>query len=107
MKSFEFNVTFSVFAETEEEAESILLAELTTREDPADRISAGPIKNSDYLIDVWNYEDVLSVRPDLDEEQAKEVLYRVGCSRDANYGICWDTLTDTAESMYPEPEDEE
>ena len=51
---------------------------------------------------VWQIDDVLSVRPDLTEEQAAEVLGAVEAGHDATIGVSWDTLEIYADQMYPE-----
>ena len=56
---------------------------------------------------VWMVDDVLSMRPDLTEEQANEVLTEVERQHDASIGISWDTLDIIADSLYPEPEEED
>lgn len=56
---------------------------------------------------VWQVDDVLSIRPDLTEEQAGEVLGRVEDCHDASIGVSWDTLQIVAEDMYPEEEENE
>jgi hypothetical protein len=63
---------------------------------PANEADAGSIAI------VWNVEDVLEVRPDLTEEQAKEVLRRVKHGHDANFGINWEVLTTVAGDLFPE-----
>jgi hypothetical protein len=42
-----------------------------------------------------------SVRADLTDEQAFEVLIRVDHYFDAEYGISWDTLKINADDLYP------
>lgn len=54
---------------------------------------------------VWQIDDVLSIRPDLTEEQAGEVLGRVEDIHDASIGVSWGTLEAVASDLYPE-EDE-
>ncbi len=49
---------------------------------------------------VWSVEDVLSVRPDLTEEQAWEVLKSIKNHHDATIGINWDVLNITADLLY-------
>jgi len=44
------------------------------------------------IADVWGIQDVQSVRPDLDDDQAWEVLQRVRRQYDAATGINWDVL---------------
>lgn len=49
----------------------------------------------------WSIEDVQSVREDLNDEQAFEVL--VGCEdgHDASIGMNWDTIEIVADQMFP------
>lgn len=54
---------------------------------------------------VWSPEDVQWVRPDLNDEQAWAVLEHVHDRHDATVGICWDTLSEAADVMYPEQEE--
>ncbi len=51
---------------------------------------------------VWSIEDVQSVRPDLNADQAWQVLLAVEKSLDSNHGITWATLEQAA-SMFGEP----
>lgn len=51
----------------------------------------------------WSDEDVFSVRPDLNQEQARQVLDAVLKNHDAQIGINWDVLTVTASELFPEP----
>src|SRR5262249_48837057 len=48
---------------------------------------------------VWSVEDVQEVRPDLTEEQAREVLSQVERQHDATLGVTWDTLELAAEDL--------
>ncbi len=52
----------------------------------------------------WNIEDVQSVRADLTDDQAWEVLCLVDDTHDANLGINWGLLEVAAANLYPEPE---
>jgi hypothetical protein len=52
---------------------------------------------------IWSTDDVLTVRPDLTDDQAWEVLRAVEDAHDANHGICWDTLEAAAVTLFPEP----
>lgn len=52
---------------------------------------------------VWGLEDVHHVAPWLSDEEAWEVLKKVYDYHDACYGVCWDTLADTADDMYGTP----
>jgi hypothetical protein len=60
-----------------------------------------------YLADDWHIEDVQSVRPDLNDDQAADVLEAVADNHDANYGINWDVLRYWADELYPAEEDEQ
>lgn len=58
---------------------------------------------------IWSVDDVQSVRPDLTDEQAWEVLLLAKHGHDANFGINWDVLSTLAESLYgdaPEPKED-
>lgn len=57
------------------------------------------------LISVWNIEDIQAVRPDLNDEQACEVLDLAERRHDAEYGINWGILRIHANDLYPEPEE--
>ena len=56
---------------------------------------------NNYISILWFVEDVQEVRPDLDDEQAYEVLLCVKANHDATLGINWDVLAITAEWAYP------
>lgn len=59
---------------------------------------------------VWSVDDVQSVRPDLTDEQAWEVLLLAKHGHDANFGISWDVLSTLAEALYgdaPEPKEDD
>ena len=59
---------------------------------------------------IWGIEDVQSIRPDLSEEQAWEVLQMVDRHKDAELGITWLTLEMAAEDLFgdaPETDSEE
>ena len=58
-----------------------------------------------YLADEWHIEDVQSVRPNLNDDQASDVLEAVADNHDANYGINWDVLTFWADELFPEVEE--
>ena len=59
------------------------------------------------LVTTWCVDDVQSVREDLNDEQAFEVLIRVDHYFDAEYGICWDTLKINADELFPKEQDNE
>ncbi len=50
----------------------------------------------------WDIDDVKDVRGDLDDAQAFHVLSVIKDNHDANYGVCLQTISDTAENLYPE-----
>ena len=60
------------------------------------------LQNEDSISIVWSIDDVKDVRPDLDDEQAMEVLEFVKDKHDATIGITWDTLEYAADHIYPE-----
>jgi len=72
--------------------------------DDAHRIG---IPDPDYQVGVvWSIEDVIEVRPDLNEGQAMNVLRQVLDDHDAEIGVNWDVLQQTADAMYgPKPGD--
>ena len=49
----------------------------------------------------WSTEDVRHVRPNLDEEQAWEVLQQVKDIHDAQWGVSWATLEIVADDLFP------
>lgn len=51
---------------------------------------------------VWHIADVLEVRPDLNKNQAWEVLRSVKQNHDANLGINWEVISATAEVLFGE-----
>jgi hypothetical protein len=61
---------------------------------------------NDCITIKWTVSDVQSVRPDLTDEQAYEVLLYVEDNHDANNGITWNTLSWAAETLYGEQEEE-
>jgi hypothetical protein len=54
---------------------------------------------------IWSIEDVKCVRPHLTDDQAWEVLERVGHKHDAEWGITWTTLQDVADDLFPKSDD--
>jgi hypothetical protein len=58
------------------------------------------------IANVWMIEDVLSIRPDLTEEQAWEVLQVAESRHDATIGINWDVLDYHAQSLFGEAPDD-
>ena len=52
------------------------------------------------IASVWSVKDVLSVRPDLDDQQAWEVLKAASHYHDASIGINWEVLSSHAEILF-------
>jgi hypothetical protein len=50
---------------------------------------------------VWHIEDILSVRPDLSNEQARKLLRQLKNNHDASIGINWDVIDIYAETAFP------
>ena len=50
---------------------------------------------------VWSVEDVQSIRPDLSDEQAMEVLQEAKNRHDSSIGISWTTLEIWAQELFP------
>lgn len=53
----------------------------------------------------WHIDDVKEVRPDLTDDQARQVLQQVLCCHDCNCGVSWETLQAVADEMFPDKED--
>lgn len=56
--------------------------------------------DEDSISLTWHVDDVLSVRPDLNLEQARKVLQAALDRHDASYGVNWDTLEIVADDLY-------
>ncbi len=54
---------------------------------------------------IWCIEDVRTLRPDLNNEQAWVVLKQVEDIHDAEWGINWTTLEQVADDLFPESDD--
>lgn len=50
----------------------------------------------------WHIDDVLEIRPDLDERKAMKVLNMVERKHDATVGVNWEVLDFWATELYPE-----
>ena len=59
----------------------------------------------DYITIKWHINDVQKVRPDLDDEQARMVLWSVKQHHDANIGVNWDALERHADFIFGKEED--
>ena len=49
----------------------------------------------------WHVDDVKSIRPDLTDEQAMDVLREVKRKHNADLGVSWTTLKVVAEDLFP------
>jgi hypothetical protein len=57
---------------------------------------------------LWGTEDVQAVRPDLDDDQAWQVLQTVARRLDSQHGMSWETVEIVAEELFGEaPETDE
>ena len=56
---------------------------------------------------IWSVEDVQEVRPDLNDEQAMEVLLTVKKCHDATIGVTFEALEIAADNIYPREENED
>jgi hypothetical protein len=50
---------------------------------------------------VWTIDDVLEQRPELNEQQASDVLKFMKSNHDATIGINWDYIDAVAETLFP------
>ena len=50
----------------------------------------------------WHIDDVLEIRPDLDDRKAMNVLNMVMRKHDATVGVNWEVLDTWASILYPE-----
>jgi hypothetical protein len=60
--------------------------------------------SNDWITDWWHISDVQNERPDLTDEQAREVLEMVDRRRDAEIGINWQFIQYIADALFDEPE---
>ena len=52
----------------------------------------------------WHIDDVLSIRPDLTNDQARQVLLSLKHGHDANIGINWEVIEIVADYEFPRKE---
>lgn len=61
--------------------------------------------NAREIAVVWEIDDVLVLRPDLNDDQAWLVLQHAQRCHDAGVGLNWESIESAAESLYgPEPD---
>lgn len=53
----------------------------------------------------WGVEDVQSIRPDLDDDQAWQVLVMAYENHNAEIGLNWDAFEYWANDLFPEADD--
>jgi hypothetical protein len=61
------------------------------------------LTNGDSIILRWTIGDVIAVRPDLSEDDARDVLEAVEHDHDASVGVNWDVITATADRLFDKP----
>ncbi len=59
------------------------------------------LENERSIADIWNIEDVQSLRNDLTDEEAWHVLQTIEKQLDSNLGITWDAIENVANQLYP------
>lgn len=60
------------------------------------------LEGPDSIAVIWTVDDVKSVRPDLTDEQCRQVLAAVDHNHDASLGITWETLANEAWDLVPD-----
>ena len=63
--------------------------------------------SQDWMAEWWSTDDVQGERPDLTDDQAREVLRLLDRQHDAEIGINWQFIRDIADMLYEEPEEDE
>lgn len=53
---------------------------------------------------LWSTEDILEVRPDLNDDQAWEVLQACQARHDCTCGLSWEFMEAVAEDLFPAPD---
>jgi hypothetical protein len=61
------------------------------------------LKQRQQVAVVWGTEDVQNIRPDLNDDQAWEVLERCRDKHDCEWGFTWQYIEDVADMLFPEP----
>jgi len=63
------------------------------------------LEKEGYIAIYWHIEDVKEVRPDLSDEQCRELLEHCKDNHDATIGINWDVISTHAQDLFPKPEE--
>lgn len=61
--------------------------------------------NSDEITITWCIQDIQHIRPDLNDAQAREVLYEIKSNHDASIGINWSVIEYWCEYIFPNKDD--
>jgi len=64
------------------------------------------LANRRHVAVIWSIEDVQNVRPDLDDDQAWEVLQACRDRHDCEWGFTWTFIEDVANEMFRKPHDD-
>lgn len=59
--------------------------------------------DANLIFSDWHINDIREQRPDLTDDQCREVLRNLEENHDANIGINWDVIDIAAGILYPEP----
>jgi hypothetical protein len=62
--------------------------------------ASSPVSDDEIAI-TWHIDDVKEIRPDLTDEQCREVLQQADRRHDASVGINWDVLAIHADDLFP------
>lgn len=60
--------------------------------------------DANWIFSAWHVDDIREQRPDLTDDQCREVLHNLERNHDANLGINWEVIDSVAGMLYPEPE---
>jgi hypothetical protein len=63
------------------------------------------LRDNRLIAHIWSVEDVRNIRPDLNDDQAWEVLRRIDNDVDSSIGISWDDIERMAREMYRDDPD--
>jgi len=74
---------------------------MTDSQDAAEMDIARILKQRRQIAIIWGIEDVEEVRPDLNKDQAWEVLQACEDEHDASIGLDWDLIELIAEKLFP------
>ena len=71
------------------------------------RANIARLFSPNWLASWWSIGDIQGERPDLTDEQAREVLVNIERWHDSEVGINWQSIRDIANMTFDEPEDDE